>query len=163
MAEKAEKRRPVVRLPGKKQETSAEAGPKLMADLQSPSEMRRRGAKSALGWMTFGDESVYDSYSDSVAVAEEWEAWPRRRWTRSCWMCCMSCGSSATRRRWRGWASNLADVGKRTPNALMTIGMAPGECHALFTELLLGGARAARSRRGSGRRREPLAPTRYEI
>ena len=161
-AEKAEKRRPAVRLPGKKpQKTSAEAEAEaLMADLQSPSETRRRGAKSALGWMTFGDESVYDSYSDSVAVAEEWEGVAEAAVDAEL----LEVLHELRLERYaaslaRLGVESLADVGKRTPNALMTIGMAPGECHALFTELLLGQAQPVPRVRGEefwSPNREPL-------
>jgi len=151
-----------VRLPGKKpQKTSAEAEAEaLMADLQSPSEMRRRGAKSALGWMTFGDESVYDSYSDSVAVAEEWEGVAEAAVDAEL----LEVLHELRLERYaaslaRLGVESLADVGKRTPNALMTIGMAPGECHALFTELLLGQAQPVPRVRGEefwSPNREPL-------
>lgn len=120
----------------------------LLADLTSPSMLRRRGAKSSLRWMADGINEVrFDTYDESVATATEWDAiseaavgvglqqvLDRLKLTRY----------SAHLAR-MGIAS-LSDVGKRAPDALIkTAGLSPRECHALLAELLTGrGVPAAR-------------------
>ncbi len=114
----------------------------LLADLTSPSETRRRGAKSALRWMSDNDPP-FESYDESVAGQNEWEdlqeiavglelqrVLARLRLGRF---------SAALARM---GINTLADVGKKTPNALITTGgLSPAECHALLTELLVGTGR----------------------
>ena len=114
----------------------------LLADLTSPSETRRRGAKSALRWMSDNDPP-FESYDQSVAGQNEWEdlqeiavglelqrVLARLRLGRF---------SAALARM---GIDTLADVGKKTPNALITTaGLSPAECHALLSELLVGTGR----------------------
>lgn len=114
----------------------------LLADLTSPSETRRRGAKSALRWMSDNDPP-FETYDESVAGQHEWEdlqeiavglelqrVLARLRLGRF---------SAALARM---GIDTLADVGKKTPNALITTGgLSPAECHALLTELLVGTGR----------------------
>jgi hypothetical protein len=120
----------------------------LLADLTSPSMLRRRGAKSSLRWIADDINDVrFDTYDESVATATEWDAiseaavgvelqqvLDRLKLTRY----------SAHLAR-MGIAS-LSDVGKRAPDALIkTAGLSPRECHALLAELLTGrGVPAAR-------------------
>ena len=132
-------------------ENDAEA---LLADLTSPSQLRRRGAKSALRWMAEEEGVSFDTYDETVAAAAEWEAATE---------VAVSLGMQDVLDRLglgrysaglaRMGVATLADVGKRTPAALIKVaGLQPRECQSLLMELLSGcGARVARTELTPGR------------
>ena len=130
-------------------ENDAEA---LLADLTSPSQLRRRGAKSALRWMA-EEEVSFDTYDETVAAAAEWAAANQVAVTLDMQDVLERLGLG---RHSAGLArmgiATLSDVGKRTPSGLITVaGLQPRECQSLLMELLSGcGARVARTELAPG-------------
>ena len=148
---RAEPRQPrtVVMPPPPKNQESTEAqadAEALLADLTSPSMLRRRGAKSTLRWMADDDRSVrFDTYDESVVAATEWDGINAAAVSIELQEILdrLNLARYSAQLARMGIAS-LSDVGKRTPDALVnTGGLAPRECHALLSELLIGQATPA--------------------
>jgi len=152
----------------------------LVADLTSPIRLRRRGAKSALGWMAEEDTATaspsprsFDTYDEAVVAATEWDVAAEVAMTQDMLEVLKHLGLekySAVLAR-MGIAT-LLDVGKRTPEAMIEKGgLKPRECQALLSELLGGcgvqvlHSEAAASRSAWGRSDQPMwvTPPRLEV
>ena len=101
-------------------------------------------------------EPPFESYDESVAGQKEWEDLQEiavgRELQRVLERLRLGRHSAALARM---GIDTLADVGNKTPNALVTkAGLSPAECHALLSELLVGAGRPV----GSSGQRLPATP-----
>ena len=151
----------------------------LVADLTSPIRLRRRGAKSALGWMAEEDTATaspsprsFDTYDEAVVAATEWDVAAEVAMTQDMLEVLKHLGlEKYSAMLARMGIATLLDVGKRTPEAMIEKGgLKPRECQALLSELLGGcgvqvlHSEAAASRSAWGRSDRPMwvTPPRVE-
>jgi TolA-binding protein len=112
----------------------------LLADLTSPSPLRRRGAKSALRWMADQDAATYETYDETAAAAVEWEGVNQAAVGVELQDVLDRLGLERySAELARMGIATLSDVGKRTPDAIIKVaGLSPRECQELLVELLTG-------------------------